>query len=208
MCCGRSLDKWLTCFPSQVTAVDLWPARLPEEPDNLSLEVYNLNDPLSGVYSPGTYDLIHSRFLAAGIKKNRWRSYVKDLSRLLQHGGWLQMVEYHFIIQSDSGLLTDSHAIQQWQAAYKWYMDLERDPRIGRRLTQHMRDAGLDRVQEQTYRLPIGSWPTGMYPACRTAACRGIFPSRYVGEISPTKTNPHSPEASRFGNEDLSRAVA
>lgn len=78
------------------------------------------------------------------------------------------MVEYHFIIQSDSGMLTDGHALQQWQSAYKWYMDQEKDPRIGRRLAQLMRDAGLDRIQEHMYRLPIGSWPTGKYSACKT----------------------------------------
>lgn len=145
----------------QVTAVDIYPARLPEEPDNLAIEIWDLNHSLIPAYTPGSYDLIHSRFIAGGIKKNRWRSYVRELSRLLQRGGWLQMVEYHFIIQSDSGLLTDAHAIQQWQNAYKWYMEQEKDPRVGRRLSQLMRDAGLDSIQEYTYRLPIGSWPTG-----------------------------------------------
>jgi hypothetical protein len=134
---------------------------LPDEPDNLTIEVWNLNSSLTDAYDSRSYDLIHSRFVAGGILKDRWPSYVKDLRRLLVKGGWVQMIEYNFIIQSDAGLLMEDHAIQQWQTVYKWYMDQNRDCRSGRSLAQWMRTAGLHDVEEYIYSVPIGAWKTG-----------------------------------------------
>lgn len=71
------------------------------------------------------------------------------------------MAEFYYIIQSDSGLLTDEHALMQWSNGYRYTMERDRDPRVGRHLGQLMRSAGLVDVQEVTYRMPIGGWATG-----------------------------------------------
>jgi hypothetical protein len=144
-----------------VTAIDIWPADLPDEPDNLECEIWNLNDPLIPTYKTNHYDLIHSRCVGPGIKKDRWRSYVRELARLLKRDGWLQLAEYYYIIQSDSGRLTDDHALQQWGQAYRGAMERDRDPRIGRSLVDKMRSAGLHDVHSRTIHVPIGDWPTG-----------------------------------------------
>ncbi|KAJ4006710.1 hypothetical protein NW752_010711 [Fusarium irregulare] len=44
--------------------------------------------------------------VAGGIHANRWRSYVRDIFRVLKPGGWCQMVEIYFNAQSDNGTLT------------------------------------------------------------------------------------------------------
>lgn len=149
----------------QVTAIDLYPTpELPDDqPDNLECEVWDLNEALVPSYKPNTYDLVHSRFVAPGIKKHRWPGYVRDICRLLRPGGWVQMVEFYYIIQSDSGLLTDDHALTHWSNGYRYSMDGDRDPRAGRNLGQLMRNAGLADIEEVTYRLPIGGWSTGGY---------------------------------------------
>ncbi|KAJ9635888.1 hypothetical protein H2201_000119 [Coniosporium apollinis] len=144
----------------KVTAVDIFPADVDDQPENLDFEVWDLNRTLTPTYDPNHYDLIHSRFVAPGIKRDRWPSYVRDLARLLKRNGWVQLVEYYYIIQSDSGLLTDNHALQQWGNAYRQCMEGERDPRIGRRLPELLRTAGLVDVQERSFRMPIGGWPT------------------------------------------------
>ena len=85
-----------------------------------------------------------------------------DLKRLLRPNGWVQLVEYYYIIQSDSGLLTSDHSLRQWSDGYKAALESVRDPRAGRNLSQMLRIAGLDRIEERTFRVPIGSWPTGV----------------------------------------------
>lgn len=163
--CGYGRGQWAVAMAefytdSRVTAIDIYPAILPDQPDNLECEVWNLNDPLTPTYQANTYDLIHSRFVAPGIERTRWLDYVKDLRRLLRRNGWVQMVEYYYNFQSDSGLLTDDHAIRKWYAYYRRAMETERDPRVGSRLQDLMRNAGLVDVQGLQYNLPIGPWST------------------------------------------------
>jgi hypothetical protein len=139
----------------------VFPADLPDEPDNLECEVWDLNDNLTPTYSPNYYDLIHSRCVAPGIKRERWRSYLRDLRRLLKPGGWVQLVEYYYIFQSDSGLLTSEHALQQWGELFRAAMEQHRDPRVARHLTELLSHAGFVDVHQMSYRVPIGLWPSG-----------------------------------------------
>jgi hypothetical protein len=140
--------------------------QLPDQPDNLDLVGYNLNDRLNDpeVFASRAYDLIHSRFVAPGIKKNRWPSYIRDMRVLLRSGGWVQAAEYHLHIQSNSGRLTEQSGVYRWWQGYARSMtDLHRDPRIGPRLQEHLLAAGLKEVQAQYKRLPIGGWNPGVY---------------------------------------------
>jgi len=146
----------------QVTAIDIFPADLPDEPENLERQIWNLNDPLTPTYERDHYDLIHSRCVGPGIKKSRWRGYVRDLVRLLRRNGWVQLVEYHYIFQSHSGRLDETHALRRWVEAYKAVMEpYDRDTRVGTSLTAKLRDAGLRDVQQMYFEVPVGSWPTG-----------------------------------------------
>jgi len=122
----------------------------------------DLNESLRrGGFSLNHYDLIHSRCVSPGIKKERWRRYVAELAALLRRDGWVQLVEYYYIIQSDSGRLTDQHALQQWGTVYRAAMERERDPRVGRNLRGLLRDANLRDIHERTYNIPIGGWSSG-----------------------------------------------
>jgi hypothetical protein len=139
---------------------------LPDQPDNLDLAVYNLNDRLNDpeVFESRAYDLIHSRFVAPGIKKNRWASYVRDMRILLRPGGWIQASEYQLHVQSNNGRLTEQSAVYRWWHKYATAMTaLHRDPRIGPRLQEHMLAAGLRDVRSEYKRLPIGGWDPGTY---------------------------------------------
>jgi SAM-dependent methyltransferase len=51
------------------------------------------------------FDVVHSQMVAGGIHANRWRSYIRDIFRVLKPGGWCQMVEIYFNAQSDNGTL-------------------------------------------------------------------------------------------------------
>lgn len=176
-----------------MSAVDIWSADLPDVPDNLDIQFWNLNDPLTRLFDPNTFDLIHSRCVGPGIKRSRWNSYITELARLLRRGGWLQMAEYYYNIQSDSGRLREDHAMYKWGVTYRGLMEDDRDPRVGRSLVDKMRNAGFRDVYSHTYRIPIGPWSGGMYdPSLRfisvtisvgytwAAACEGDVPRSFA----------------------------
>lgn len=138
-----------------------------DEPENLKLVGYNLNDRLNDpeVFQLKAYDLVHSRFISAGLKRNRWPSYIRDIRALLRPStGWVQLTEYHMHIMSDNGRLTPEMAVYRWWHAYVESMQaMNRDARIGARLEGLLVEAGLRNVYVDFRRLPIGGWSAGAY---------------------------------------------
>lgn len=148
----------------QVEADFRFPRHVPDQPDNLELIGYNLNDPLRDpdIFKANQYDLIHSRFLAPGIKNGRWTRYIRDMKLLLRPGGWVQMMEYLPIIQSHNGRLTDESAVRRWWQSYQAAMSrMDRDPRIGRRLSQLLLENRYRDVAVEIKQLQIGGWSSG-----------------------------------------------
>lgn len=141
--------------------MDIYPAELPDEPDNLECEIWNLNHRLTDAYGRDTYDLVHSRCVAPGIEKDRWSGYIRDLARVTARGGWVQCAEFYYNIQSDSGRLEEHDSLYQWGKLYREAIEIDRDPRVGRVLGDKMRRAGLHDVHTRTFNIPIGGWPTG-----------------------------------------------
>jgi hypothetical protein len=147
-----------------VTAVDIFPKLVADQPENLSLCGYNLNDRLNDpdIFQARACDLVHSRFVGAGIKRGRWLSYVQDMRILLRPGGWVQITEYYLNIQSSNGSLADDSPIRKWWQLYAGAMEsLNMAPRIGQRLQQLLTEARLDDVRVDTVQLPIGEWSAG-----------------------------------------------
>lgn len=132
---------------------------------------WNLNIPFrqdtsSDRLRPETFDLINSRMLADGINANRWETYIRELYVLLKPNGWLQMVEFHAIFQSDSG--RDAPFLSRW---WDWYsqkmLQMGKNPRIGSQLKPLMVNAGFADVQYHVSRLPIGNWDPGAFSSQR-----------------------------------------
>lgn len=147
-----------------MTAIDIYPVLI-DQPPNLTLFGYNLNDRLNDpeVFQRNAYDIIHSRFVGPGIKASRWSSYLRDMRMLLRSNGWVQLTEYYPNIQSSSGRLTDSSALVRWYSAYVSAMErANRNPRVGQRLQHYMTEAGLRDVSGTIFNLPIGGWDPGM----------------------------------------------
>jgi hypothetical protein len=83
-------------------------------------------------------------------------------------------LEYYPLIQSDNGRLTDQSAISRWWQMYAGAMQqLNRDPRIGRRLQQLLVQNGFRDVSVDVEQLPIGAWHPGktcpllLWPFCQ-----------------------------------------
>lgn len=110
------------------------------------------------------FHLVNSRLLMDGINTTRWPDYINDLKLVLKPGGWLQMVELEFRVQSDNGRIPpdDSDPLYRWYRLYLEEMErMGKDPRIGQRLARLMRDKGFENVTTHAHRLQIGRWNEG-----------------------------------------------
>lgn len=52
------------------------------------------------------FDLVNSQMMASSINADKWLRYARELRRVTRPGGWTQMVELYFNVQSDNGSLT------------------------------------------------------------------------------------------------------
>lgn len=146
-----------------MTAVDVFPTTLPDQPTNLDCQIWDLNDSMTPTYNRNHYDFIHSRCVGPGIRRDRWSGYIRDMKTLLKPNGWVQVAEYYHNIQSDSGRLTQDHALYKWGVMYRGLMHehLNRDPRVGPSLADKLRHRSFRHVRARCFRIPIGEWPTG-----------------------------------------------
>ncbi|KAF8849992.1 UMTA methyltransferase [Acephala macrosclerotiorum] len=162
--CGYGTGAWAAevaeQFPRcEVLGVDINPTMQPEEmPDNLYLQLDDLNRRFT--FPAHNFDLVHSQMMAASIHTTRWPQYMRDMFRVTRPGGWCQMVEMYFQVQSDNGSLTDDHALRQWSARYSESMEGLKDLRVPLRLSNMMRDAGFVDVEARMIPLPTCGWST------------------------------------------------
>ncbi|PSS25646.1 hypothetical protein M430DRAFT_48081 [Amorphotheca resinae ATCC 22711] len=162
--CGYGTASWASEVAEQhprceVIGVDINPSMQPEEmPENLYLQVDDLNRRFT--FPSHNFDLVHSQMMAPGIHSTRWRHYLQDIFRVTRGGGWCQMVELYFNVQSDNGSLTDAHALQQWSSRYLESMEGLKDLRVPLRLANLMRDAGFVDVEHRIIPLHTCGWST------------------------------------------------
>ncbi|KAK2877824.1 hypothetical protein FQN49_001165, partial [Arthroderma sp. PD_2] len=135
-------------------------------PDNLWFQVTAIAilrvDDLNRTFTfrSNQFDLIHSRLVASGLNKERWPRYIRDIARCLKRGGWAQMVEIYFNVQSDSGALTENHALRRWSTSYIAALEGTKDLRAGMKLANLMSSVGLVDIESKMIPLPLSGWST------------------------------------------------
>lgn len=91
------------------------------------------------------------------------KAKVRDLMtcRVLKPGGWVQMIEYYYMCQSDNGSITDSSPARQWSQKYMQSMEGLKEPRAGLRLQTLLVGAGFAEVDLEMIRVPLCAWLAG-----------------------------------------------
>ncbi|PYI13701.1 S-adenosyl-L-methionine-dependent methyltransferase, partial [Aspergillus japonicus CBS 114.51] len=160
--CGHGTGAWAVEVAEQypqceVIGIDISPQMSPDyAPDNLWFQIDDLNRPFT--FPSNHFDLVHSRMQATGIDRARWMSYIWDIKRVLKPGGWVQLVEMYFNVQSDNGSLTEEHALRQWSTKFMQSLDDRKDLRVGTRLRDLLVAAGMDQVDAKMIPLPLSGW--------------------------------------------------
>ncbi|KAH8592911.1 S-adenosyl-L-methionine-dependent methyltransferase [Bisporella sp. PMI_857] len=162
--CGFGTAQWASAVAEEnpgceVIAVDINAAMAVEElPGNLYLQIDDLNRRFT--FPAHNFDIVHSQMMATGIHVNRWAQYLRDMYHVTRGGGWVQLVELYYNVQSDNGSLSDDHALRQWSARYLESMEGLKDLRVPLRLPNLMRDAGFVDVEHRMIQLPTCGWST------------------------------------------------
>ncbi|KAM3067417.1 hypothetical protein ACMFMG_011567 [Clarireedia jacksonii] len=161
--CGYGTADWAVDVARQnprceIIAVDIYPFQPENMPNNLYLQVDDLNSRFT--FQTHNFDLVHSRMVATGIHINRWTEYVRDIFRVVRPGGWCQMVELYYNVQSDNGRLTDAHALRQWSTTYLQSLSDVKDLRAPLRLQNLMREAGFVDIEHRMIPLHTCGWST------------------------------------------------
>ncbi|KAF7125885.1 hypothetical protein CNMCM5793_002244 [Aspergillus hiratsukae] len=141
----------------KVIGLDISPHKNPDDmPENLWLQVDDLNRRFT--FPSNHFDLVHSSLLATGINRARWTSYLADIKRVLKPGGWVQLIEIYFNVQSDNGSLTEEHALRRWSTQFLRSYEQTKDLRVGTRLNNLLKDAGFEEVDARMIPLPLSGW--------------------------------------------------
>lgn len=70
----------------------------------------------------------------------------------------MELSEWTYFIQSDSGRVTENSMVYQWTRAYRQTMEQDRNPRVASQLAGLLTDAGFTDVNSRVVNVPIGGW--------------------------------------------------
>ncbi|KAI0157902.1 S-adenosyl-L-methionine-dependent methyltransferase [Hypoxylon sp. FL1284] len=190
---GTGTGRFLQCaqesgaFPNAtLDGYDISASMYPESlPENISLKVLDMKQPFPEELH-GVYDLVHVRMVVAAILPNEWTAIVRNLTKLLKPGGWLQWEECNFIASKvlRGGALESSPTSTVVALTDKWREALRERFQCGwSTLAGNMRAAGLESIESDCVgsdRLPetrketTANAMTAIFPWLRTLASKGV----------------------------------
>lgn len=154
---GRGMGRWALemaeRFPqARVVGVDhASPATLAApgaRPANLA---YVVADVVEGLpFADAAFDFVHMRLVLGALPAARWPGVVRELVRVTRLGGWVELVEGDLA----RGGGPAQEALNDWIVRASLPHGV--DPRLGARIGELLRDAGLSDVETRELTLPIG----------------------------------------------------
>lgn len=78
----------------------------------------------------------------------------------LKPGGWIEMQELYFVLDSDDDSIPESHAFSKWlEYVRKGLETFGVDLLNPAKSPERLKDAGFENVTERIFKVPIGTWP-------------------------------------------------
>ncbi|MEO7020477.1 MAG: methyltransferase domain-containing protein [Ktedonobacteraceae bacterium] len=100
-----------------------------------------------------SFRFVHQRLLVSAIRAPYWPTVIRELLRVTQPGGYIELVECAFE-GINLGPFTQHFFTWGKQAFQSRGIDLQIIPELGR----YLREAGVRDIQERLVDLPLGSW--------------------------------------------------
>ncbi|KAH8690912.1 S-adenosyl-L-methionine-dependent methyltransferase [Talaromyces proteolyticus] len=181
------------CFPSAIViGTDLSPIQPTWIPPNVRFYIEDAEDEWT---FDGSFDLVHGRMLAGSITD--WHRFFKQAYEQLRPGGWVEMNEVESRFYSDDAKPRDVAVLRRTTARFEKASTALGKPFNVSVLRQAMHDAGFVDIQEEVYKIPIGTWPANpilknLGHAALTAAHESVEPymlalgTRVLGESAGT----------------------
>ncbi|KAL8822958.1 MAG: hypothetical protein Q9191_006320 [Dirinaria sp. TL-2023a] len=159
-------------YPSAtIYGVDISPVpATSEKPENVEYivgDIKQLADATDERVKDGDMDYIYQRLLICGMTD--WPGYVRQMTKLLRSGGYMEIHDYAEIMYQCSSYPQDGDKIisteEKWlRIKHRGAAQLGLDLHIGPHAEQYMKDAGLVDVQVTKYASPFGTWLAGQRP--------------------------------------------
>lgn len=140
---------------AQVVGVDLSPIQPSFVPPNVRFYVDDVEDEWTYSYK---FDLIYARMLTGSLSD--WPKFFKQSYEALQPGGYIELSDIIFPMESDDDTLSKDSALYQWgdlckQAAEK----LNRPLDSARKYSKQLAEAGFTNITEKRFKWPQNHWP-------------------------------------------------
>jgi SAM-dependent methyltransferase len=153
--CGSGQWGFDLCqqFPrALVVGFDLVPGK-PEPPKRYRFVKGNL---LHGLpFAPDRFDLVHQRYLWAGVPLASWPAVVADLVRVTRPGGWVELTEGPCATERPGPATEHLYRLTREMAAS---LGLDAGGVVFGSLERFLEEAGLESVERRDDALPIGPW--------------------------------------------------
>ncbi|CRK16698.1 hypothetical protein BN1723_011057, partial [Verticillium longisporum] len=134
---------------------DLSPIQPEWTPPNVK---FNIDDVELEWVEPQPYDYIHCRYMAGAIKD--WPRLVRQIYQNLKPGGWVEFQESaNTLLSEDGSLLPDNPMLTMMNGLIEACDKIGRTMDPAPSMKQWALDVGFKNVQQQSFKLPIGSWP-------------------------------------------------
>jgi SAM-dependent methyltransferase len=162
---GYGTGVWCMSFADEhpeslVVGVDLSPIESEWIPHNCKFYVDDIES--EWTYAPAEhFDYIHGRALCGSIAD--WPKLFNQSLANLRPGGWLEIQDIYNLVYNYEDNLENFPHLREWeQKISEAARRSGRDLRMANRLKGYMQDAGFVDVQEEIYKVPIGTWPKGL----------------------------------------------
>ncbi|GAA5807435.1 hypothetical protein MFLAVUS_000796 [Mucor flavus] len=117
--------------------------------------VYKYGDLTTHLPLPDNYlDIIYQRDTTSIMPHERWPFLLDELMRVAKPGGYIELVEYSFVIKNPGPVLA---LVNEWYKIVTTSIGV--DPKEAKHLKHMMITAGFQDVDKKVITVPIGEWP-------------------------------------------------